>query len=109
MANHKKIEIQDFTICYNGIYTIKFEYQNKLYREYVYITPNMLFKLIENEKLDDKNLNSELLLEGINFTKTSIYFNVFEDSNGEIGFITSELADVYQEFSIYMIEFEIEK
>lgn len=98
MIGDRILEINYFKLLYDGIFSIEFENRNVKYRIKLYLTPQMLFKIMHNEFL--KEIDSIQLLdfysEGVNFTKTILVLEVFDKEDGKISFLTSEEAEQYQ-------------
>lgn len=109
MIGDKIIEINQFNLSYDGLFIIKFEFENEIYRLKPYLTPALLFKIIENEGLKDSIELLDFYSNGIDFSKTTLMFEVFEkeNENDRISFLTSEYAEMYQDDNIYLIHCEI--
>jgi len=109
MIGDRIIEINQFKIYYDGIFLVQFEFRNRKYRKEIYIAPAMLLKLLQNEglvRIDNVKL-LDFCSKGVDFSKTTILFDVFDNDNGEIGFLTSEEAELYQDSGQYLIHCEI--
>ena len=105
----KTIEINDFRLYYDGLYKIKFEYQNETYKFYIYLSPDMLYKIITNEKIENELLQEIDYTSNFehHFTKTTLVFETFDEEHNSL--ITSERADYLQDKGIYLIHCEIKK
>jgi hypothetical protein len=112
----RTIEINQFKLLYDGLFKIEFEYNEKKCRECLYLTPSMLLKTLKNEGLEDADaiqkfhlFSDDLIVEGINFSKTTLLFRVFDEEDDEISFLTSQRAEHYQNVGLYLIDCEIKE
>jgi hypothetical protein len=109
MLGDRLIEINQFRLYYDGIFLVQFEFRNRKYRKELYLAPAMLIKLLQNEglvRIDSENL-LDFCSEGVEFSKSTLLFDVFDNENGEIGFLTSNVAELYQDSGHYLIHCDI--
>lgn len=109
MTGDRILKINHFKLFYDGLFSIEFEDSNVKYRIQLYLTPQMLFRIMHNEFLE--KIDSIQLLdfysEGVNFTKTILVLEVFDENDGKIVFLTSEEAEHFQP-GYYLCHCEIE-
>jgi hypothetical protein len=106
MREEETIEIKEFELRYDGIFKLKINIDDITYEDYIYLSPSMLFKIIESEGL--QYTSEELdLYNYVQFTKTTLILEVFEKENERYSFLTSEEAGLYQDIDLYLINVEI--
>jgi hypothetical protein len=108
LSNTITIKINNFTLFYDGIYKIAFEHDSEEYRLKVYLTPQMLIEIMNNENIKNLDKKIDFYKDGYKFSKTTLLLEIFDESDGEISFLTSETAEEYQDQGIYLFEVKIE-
>lgn len=107
---YKKIEIRNFGLTYDGIYSIRWEDKETqtLNRIKVYLPLNIILEMIKIEGLtyDEIKAIHYNWKYPIHFNKVVMYIEGIE-RDGELSFITSEVADKYQEYEIYLFDVNI--
>lgn len=106
MVGSRTIEVNPFTLYYVGFFVIEFEFENKAYSKILYLEPDMLFKIIENEGLKDNIELLEFRFKGVEFSKTTLLLEVKANKKGIFSFYHSELA-AKQNSRNYSIDCEI--
>ena len=97
------LEINQFTLFYDGLFRVEFDHQNKHYDKMIFLEPQTLFKILQNEGLIEQMESLDFHYdEGVQISKTTLSFPMFEKN--KISFITSEYGADYQENEIMIIE-----
>jgi len=107
MVGDRIIEISKFKLSYDGLFTIEFKHAGKLHTIKPYLTPAMFYYIIANEGLKETIQLLDFYSEGVVFSKTKLLFEVFDNENGNISFLTSEEAEHYQDSGYYLVHCEI--
>ncbi|MEA1875016.1 MAG: hypothetical protein U9N51_11425 [Bacteroidota bacterium] len=104
MIGDRIIEVKKFKLFYDGLFYAEFEYFKEKYKIKLYLTPAMLFKILQNEGLEkiDSIQSLDFYNEGVDFFKTTLLFEVFNSEKGRISFLTSEEAELYQDSGYYL-------
>jgi hypothetical protein len=106
MIGDKIIEINQFCLSYDGLFTLNFSVNGKSYTLHPYLTPRMIIEIIKNEGLE---FTSEItdLYSRVEFTQTTLLLEVFEEENGSYSFLTSERGEMYQDIDLYLVHVKI--
>jgi len=106
----KTISTNNFTLSYDGLFSVRFEYQGKMYHKHIYLSPEVLFEMMLREGYTTKEDVASLDFgQGVHFSKSIVVFEVFEEEDGSISFLTSEEAEHYQGSGHYLINCKIKK
>ncbi|MDD2634964.1 MAG: hypothetical protein PHW82_05635 [Bacteroidales bacterium] len=89
----KSIEINEFDLYYDGIYEISFGYNNLEKRLKVFLSPDMIIKLLHNEGMIEKLYSSEYWIDPIKISNTTIIIKVANPDADIWQIRTSEYAD----------------
>ena len=107
MRGDRIIEVNKFNLSYDGLINIKFKYDGIDYSLTPALTPDMIFKIIKNEGIEDLFPTLDFYIDGVNFSKTVLLFEVFDTEYDELSFLTSDMQDNYMDSGIVLIECEI--
>jgi len=107
MIGDRIIEVSKFKLFYDGFFKVRFEYNDKNHDVRPYLTPEMLLKIIHNEEFEVPFQSLDFYSKGVSFSKTTLLFEVFDNDDNKIGFLTSEETDHHQELGFYFIYCEI--
>jgi len=108
MNGDRIIEINKFKLSYDGMFYAEFEYLKEKYRKVLFLTPPMIFVILRNEGFEKvESIQSLDFYKGVDFSKTTLLFEVFDEENGKISFLTSEEAEHYQDSGYYLINCNI--
>lgn len=104
MIGDRFIEVKKFKLFYDGLFYAKFEYFKEKYRIELFLTPAMLFKILQNEGLEkiDSIQSLDFYSEGVDFFNTTLLFEVFNSEKSRISFLTSEKAEHYQDSGYFL-------
>jgi len=105
------LSTNNFTLSYDGLFSVRFEYQGKMYHKHIYLAPEMLFEMMLREGYTSKeDVKSLDFGQGVHFSKSIVVFEVFEEEeDGSISFSTSEEAEHYQDSGHYLINCKLKK
>ncbi len=105
MNESNTIEITDFKLQYDGCFKVLFDAGGVEKVKHIYLPPDTLFRILKNEGFDTiKKIGDLDFSRGITCSKSILTFEVFDDSDGSIIFKTSEWAEHYQDYGIFMVE-----
>lgn len=109
MIGDRIIEVNKFKLSYDGMFHAEFEFLKEKYRKVLFLTPQMLFRILRNEGFEkpDSIQSLDFCFKGVDFFKTTLLFEVFDEENGKISFLTSEEAEHYQDSGYYLIHCKI--
>ena len=89
-----EIEIRNFKLYYDGIFSIGFTYNGQEIKNNVYLPPYILLKVLKNEGIT--NMASEedfdFIDAGVSFTKSTLVFNVVLQDGEIVEIFNSPLA-----------------
>lgn len=105
MPDFRTLEVNHFKLFYDGVFCAEFEYLGEQYGLEIYLTPQMLLKILQNEGLGtvDSIQSVDFFYEGLECSKTTLLFQVADHDDGELGFLSSEEAEGYQcRYGFYM-------
>ncbi|RLD62775.1 MAG: hypothetical protein DRJ01_05410 [Bacteroidetes bacterium] len=108
----KEIEINKFSISYDGMYNVEFEYNNKAYNFHIFLSHDMLIKLLENEGIPFEDAKCMDFFDATKFEKSTLLFDIYSKDNGAISFSTSGHSDNYFGYEmsgqpLYLVECSI--
>lgn len=105
MEKETTISITNFTLYYDGLYVVSFEYQGRTIRQDIYLTPAMLHQILLRETYKSPEEVAALdFFSGVLIKNTTLEFTAFEEEDGSIAFLTSQEAEHYQDKGIYLVE-----
>jgi hypothetical protein len=109
MQGDRIIEISEFSLSYDGMFKVGFNYEGRDYFKPIYLAIEMLLKIIEREKLSHEDLQSiNSFDEAPVFKKSTLLIEVFiEAESEEISFLTSEESEHLQDCGYYLIAVEL--
>jgi hypothetical protein len=101
----EKITFKDFEISYDGVYNLIVEKKAFL----IYLSPVMLLTLFEREGYTSADIKKfDDYFFKIPFKKTSISLFSCLDEGKHDGYLTSSVAEGYQDKDLYILEVEID-
>lgn len=107
MEKLKKIEINNFTLSYNGMFRLAFNYEGENFQKPIYLNPMELFQIIENEANLKNNLdeqNPTINVVGVEIKNTTLILQAWIKNDKITGFLTSAIAEDYQDKGYYLLE-----
>ena len=111
MLGDRIIEINEFILYYDGCFKVEFMYDNKKYCRIIYLDLKNLIKIFENEGLNISNKINAINFHftGLRFLKSTLLFEVFDEADNTISFLTSEVAEDYSFNNIIMVDCEVKQ
>ena len=103
-----QIEIKDFTLYYDGIYRIQVSNKREIK---ACLTLDVILKMIQIEgySIEDVIAISKDY-KPLQFNKVILINKGYEDNNGKISLLTSELAEpLYMDYQISLIDFSVKE
>jgi uncharacterized ubiquitin-like protein YukD len=106
MSNDCIIEISEFTLSYNGMYNVEFEYEDRNYFFPIYLPIDRLLKIIENEKLSLEDLEKT----SIHICKKStLQFKVFNDESNNLRFYNHPETEYWQSEGLFLRDVQLKE
>ena len=105
MNEHNTIEITNFKLQYDGCFKVLFDAGGVEKVKHIYLPPDTLFRILKNEGFDTiKKIGDLDFSRGITCSKSMLTFEVCDNSDDSKTFITSEWAESYQDYGIFMVK-----
>lgn len=94
------IEIKNFRLKYDGIFSVEFKYKEVEYIVEVYLPLDMFIKMLKNEGILWNISDYDTYNEGLVFKNSTIVFEVAEDYDEIMGFIISKETEQFEKYGL---------
>lgn len=108
MKEEQIIEINNFTLFYDGMFRIAFNYAGKSYKKPIYLNPIDLLQMIENEPILKNDLEG-IHFDGVKIKNTTLMLKAFIEDEEVKGFMTSDYGEDYQDQGYYLLDCEVKR
>ena len=112
MEELEKIEIKNFSLSYDGMFRVTFKYGDKNYQKLIYLKPIDLFKIIESEVTlnnDIDRLDQAIGVAGVEIKNTTLTLQAWVKNDEITGFLTSSIAEGYQDRGYYLLDCNVKR